>query len=237
MGQPANQLTVKDLVKKYENPSGPSQEVLKGINLVLSQGDFIALKGPSGSGKSSFLNIIGGLDRPTSGKVTFGSLDLAVMDEEAIADFRLNKLGFVFQEQHLLPQLTVMENILLPTLPKNARGNDGNSCDYAISLLEKFGLLEKISQMPYLLSGGEKQRVAVIRALMNRPEMILADEPTGSLDRENASRIAEMLSEINSSYSATIVMATHSDEIASKAKKIYLLKDGKLETANRTPGI
>ena len=154
-----------------------------------------------------------------------------------MADFRLNKLGFVFQEQHLLPQLTVIENILLPTLPKNARGNDGNSYDYAISLLEKFGLLEKIGQMPCSLSGGEKQRVAVIRALMNRPEMILADEPTGSLDRENSYKIADMLSEINSSYSVTVVLVTHSDEIASKAKKIYLLKDGKLETENRTSGI
>lgn len=229
MGHAVSQLVVKDLVKKYENPPGPPQEVLKGISLVLSKGDFIALKGPSGSGKSSFLNIIGGLDRPTSGKVMFGLLDLNVMDEESISDFRLNKLGFVFQEQHLLPQLTVIENILLPTLPKNASGNDGNSYDYAIGLLDKFGLREKIGQMPCSLSGGEKQRVAVIRSLMNRPEMILADEPTGSLDRENASKIADMLSEINSSYSVTVVLVTHSGEIASKAKKIYLLKDGKLE--------
>ncbi len=224
-------IKLENVYKSYRSAGAPEQEVLKGINFRLKKDDSIAITGSSGCGKSTLLNLIGGLDRPSSGSVYFNGKAINEMDETEIVEHRLNKIGFIFQEHHLLPQCSVFENILIPTIPRKAQGRKNNPCGYAVQLLEESNLLDKKDSMPSLLSGGEKQRVAVIRALINRPELILADEPTGSLDKENALKIIQMLVAAAEKYSISLVVVTHSDEIASKMKLKYKLSDGRLSLA------
>lgn len=224
----ASLLTLTHVGKSYGDRKEPETTVLKDINLAVGIGETVAVLGPSGSGKSTLLNIAGALDRPTSGTVVFGGKDLSALDEGALARLRNSDIGFVFQMHHLLSQCTVMENVLVPTL---VHPDAGDAQGRARQLLDRMGLGHRLDHRPGQLSGGERQRTAIVRALINRPKLILADEPTGALDRECADRLAELLADLNKTESVSIVLATHSPRLAEKMQARYLLKDGRLEPA------
>ena len=215
-----------DVHKTYDAPGGmKAPEVLSGVSLEVASGDTAAIVGPSGSGKSTLLNIIGSLDRPSSGKVTVAGDDLGTMDDEALARFRSRKIGFVFQLHHLLQQCTVLENVLVPTL---ACKTENDRRQRAESLLERVGLADRIHYRPGMLSGGERQRAAVVRALINEPQLLLADEPTGSLDKASSDSLADLLIELNHEQDLTLILVTHADDLAARMKHRYSLRDGTL---------
>jgi len=205
-------LDVIDLSKDYPTPRGPLS-VLSHVSLRLSRGDSIAVMGPSGSGKSTLLHILGALDTPTSGKVTLDGANPFELDDRALAEFRNEKVGFVFQDHCLLPQCSVLENVLTPTLVSKSK-NDLHA--QATSLLEQVGLSERIDHRPAELSGGEKQRVAIARALINEPVLLLCDEPTGNLDSKSAETVASMLLDLHARKKTILVVVTHSAELASR---------------------
>jgi len=221
-------LELINISKYYEIPENNKPNyVLKDISLNVSNGESIAIVGPSGSGKSTLLNIIGALDRPSDGKVILDGKDFSLMDEKQLALIRNQEIGFIFQLHHLLPQCTVLENVLIPTLAfKDSKKS--NPSEYARRLLDRVGLKDRFFYRPGQLSGGERQRVAVVRALINHPKLLLADEPTGSLDHQNALSLVQLLAEINKDESVTLVMVTHSLELASKMSTILELREGKL---------
>ena len=221
-------IEIQNLSKQYENASQNIQEVLLDINLTIEAGDSTAIIGPSGSGKSTLLNLIGSLDIPSSGDIMFEGKNIIQLNEKEVSEFRNTKIGFVFQQHHLLPQLTLLENVLLPTLVSNNKDDASKIEIRAKQLLKKVGLEDKIDQSPSHCSVGECQRAAVVRALINQPKVILADEPTGSLDEQNASELVDLLSQINKDENVSIVMVTHSLELASKMKKVYKLSNKKL---------
>lgn len=200
-------------------------EVLKNINFTVSQGEFLVIQGPSGAGKSTLLHILGALDNPTSGKVDFYGTSIYDLDENSRAAFRNQKIGFVFQFFHLLPELTALENVLLPGILKSWIEKK-KSLGFAKELLNRLGLSERMSHRPLALSGGEQQRVAIARALINRPQLLLCDEPTGNLDSENGKNILGLLNELNQKEKITIIMVTHDQELAGSAQKLIHLKDG-----------
>jgi len=202
--------------------------VLKDITLTVEKGKSLVIVGPSGSGKSTLLNIIGALDRPTTGHVLFDGRDLATLDETELARIRNRQIGFVFQLHHLLPQCTVLENVLVPTLADKDRPPVGQIHQRAVGLLERVGLKEFLRRRPGELSGGQRQRVAVVRALMNKPQLVLADEPTGSLDRDAAENIADLLIELNRSEQVALIVVTHSLEIAGRVGHVMELSEGLL---------
>ncbi len=223
-------LELKNIEKKYEIPSGKEQiTVLKDISLHVARGESIAVVGPSGSGKSTLLNIIGALDKPTSGLVTFAGKNLADLDDSELSKIRNKDIGFVFQLHHLLPQCTVLENVLIPTIPLGAKKEIEEVRSRAIKLLERVGLDKHMDYFPAQLSGGELQRVAVVRALINRPKLVLADEPTGSLDRESSDNLGQLLIQLNKEEAVTLIVVTHSIELARLMDKIFNLRNGKLE--------
>ncbi len=223
-------LELKNISKKYEIPSGEGHTtVLRDISLQIIQGESVAVVGPSGSGKSTLLNIIGALDKPTSGVVTFAGKDLADLDDSELSRIRNREIGFVFQLHHLLPQCTVFENVLIPTIPLGLKKGDEDVRDRAKNLLERVGLEKHKDYFPAQLSGGEMQRVAVIRALINRPKLILADEPTGSLDRESSENLGQLLVKVNKEEGTTLITVTHSIELARLMDKVFKLRDGMLE--------
>src|SRR5262245_8592729 len=202
--------------------------VLRELDLDIGGGDSVAIIGPSGSGKSTLLNIMGSLDQPTSGRVWLDGQDLSLLNELELAAIRNQQIGFIFQAHHLLPQCSVMENVLVPTLAEpKARTRDG-ALARAEKLLERVGLAARLSYRPGQLSGGERQRVAVVRALINQPKMLLADEPTGALDRVSAERLAQLLVELNREQSVTLVVVTHALDLAAKLQRTMELKEGKL---------
>ncbi|UCC98595.1 MAG: ABC transporter ATP-binding protein [Phycisphaerales bacterium] len=212
-------------------PSARDQDgvrVLKDISLKVEKGQSLVIVGPSGSGKSTLLNIIGALDRPTSGQVLFDGRDLAGLDETELARIRNRQIGFVFQLHHLLPQCTVLENVLVPTLAGGKRSSAAETRDRAVELLDSVGLKEFLVRRPGELSGGQRQRVAVIRALINRPKLLLADEPTGSLDREASENIADLLIELNRSEQVTLIVVTHSLGLAGRIGHVMELREGML---------
>lgn len=220
-------LKVTDIHKSYKSRYGRTiREVLRGAGLSVEKGEKIAITGPSGSGKTTLLNIAGTLDFPDKGEIFFRDMPLSGMETKELASFRNREIGFVFQFHHLLPQLTLWENILIPALP--VKNGKEKSCSRAEELLRETGLWEIRHQKPGELSGGECQRTAVVRALINGPSLILADEPTGSLDSENASMLTDLLISLNRKEGNALVVVTHSMEIASRMDKIYRLKDGKL---------
>jgi ABC-type lipoprotein export system ATPase subunit len=222
-------LELYDVKKEYETPSGSNPlTVLNGITLSVAQGEAIAVTGPSGSGKSTLLNIIGALDRPTSGSVSLDGMNLAEMSENRLARIRNSDIGFVFQLHHLLPQCTVRENVLIPTLPAG-QNNSGEMKSRAEDLLRRVGLENHLDYFPAQLSGGERQRVAVVRALINRPKLLLADEPTGSLDQVSADGLGRLLLELNREQNLTVIVATHSLDLAKKMDSVYNLHRGMLE--------
>lgn len=223
-------LELKNIEKKYEIPSGKEQiTVLKDISLHVARGESIAVVGPSGSGKSTLLNIIGALDKPTSGLVIFAGKNLADLDDSELSKIRNKDIGFVFQLHHLLPQCTALENVLIPTIPLGATKENEEVRSRAIKLLEKVGLDKHMDYFPAQLSGGELQRVAVVRALINRPKLVLADEPTGSLDRESSDNLGQLLIKLNKEEAVTLIVVTHSIELARLMDKVFNLRNGKLE--------
>ncbi len=214
---------LKNITKKYYYPQGEI-EVLKGINLEISKGEKIAIVGPSGVGKTTLLNIIGTLDKPTSGEIFLFGKRLDYQDEETLTRLRREKMGFVFQLHYLMPEFTVLENVILPglisALPKK------HCVKRAYELLEKINLSDKENYKPFRLSGGERQRVAIARALFLNPDLLLADEPTGNLDSKSANEVIETFLRINKEFKTTIIMVTHNWELAKKMDKIFLLKNG-----------
>ncbi len=220
---------LENINKIYTNiQSGIKREVLKDISLSINKGDALSIVGPSGSGKSTLLNILGTLDMPTSGIVKFNGKGINNFTDNQLADIRNREIGFIFQSHHLLPQLNLLENVLLPTIVLKEKSRKKLAVGRALSLLEKVGLADNINQLPGQLSGGECQRAAVVRALINEPELILADEPTGSLDKISAERIGELLSEINKTEGVSLVVVTHSLALASKIGNTYSLSEGRI---------
>jgi ABC-type lipoprotein export system ATPase subunit len=207
---------------------GGGARVLKDISLRVEKAQSIVIVGPSGCGKSTLLNIIGALDRPTSGQVLFDGLDLAGLDETQLARIRNKQIGFVFQLHHLLPQCTVLENVLVPTLADKSHPPRQETYARAVELLERVGLKEFLLRRPGELSGGQRQRVAVVRALINKPRLLLADEPTGSLDRDASQNIADLLIELNRTEQVALIVVTHSLEIAGRIGNVMELAEGLL---------
>lgn len=222
-------VALEQVSKAYFNTgSGFSREVLNGINLKLGKGDVLSIIGPSGSGKSTLLNILGTLDLPSSGSVFFSGKEINNYSPDQLAAIRNNEIGFIFQSHHLLPQLNLIENVLLPTLPLQNKPLKSGAFDRAVQLLETVGLADKIHQFPGQLSGGECQRTAVIRALINKPQLILADEPTGSLDAESATKIGDLLVDIHKTQDVALVVVTHAIQLANKIGNVHQLEAGKL---------
>ena len=224
-------LTLKDVSKEYPDSPQPLR-VLNDINLELMPGEAVAIVGPSGCGKSTLLNLMGALDRPTSGTITYKDRNLSAQPESELARFRNSEIGFVFQLHHLLPQCTVVENVLVPTLVN--KGAD-KCVERAQHLLERVGLADRAHQLPGKLSGGERQRAAVVRALINKPSLLLADEPTGSLNQHGAEQLAQLLLELNREEQLTLAVVTHSEEVASMMGRVFELREGVLrerETPN-----
>lgn len=227
-------LELVHVAKRYDSP-GDKQglSVLKDISLQVQPGRSLAVVGPSGSGKSTLLNIMGALDHPTGGQVLFDGRDLAVLGEKELAQIRNKQIGFVFQLHHLLPQCTVLENVLVPTLADKKRPSMKEVSNRAENLLERVGLKEFLLYRPGELSGGQRQRVAVVRALINNPKLLLADEPTGSLDKDSSENIAELLVELNKSEKVTLIVVTHSLGLAERMGRVMELSDGLLKDGSR----
>ncbi|TRZ49230.1 ABC transporter ATP-binding protein [bacterium] len=217
---------VRALFKSYKNGTG-RLDVLKGIDLAVGEKEFLVIAGPSGAGKSTLLHILGGLDNPTEGEVLFDGVSIRDLKEKERAVFRNRKIGFVFQFYYLLPELNVLENVLLPGLLKSW-GEKKEAAARARAVLDNLGLSGRLTHRPNQLSGGEQQRAAIARALINKPEVLLCDEPTGNLDSENGEKILALLKRLNIQEGMTIVMVTHDQEIAKTAERSIYLKDGML---------
>lgn len=216
-------LETKDLKKVYGK--GDTQvHALRGINLTVHRGEFIAIVGTSGSGKSTFLNMAGGLDSPTSGEVIVDQKNLSKLSDDELTIFRRRKIGFIFQQYNLIPMLNVWENIILPL---KLDGKDVDK-DYINEIIEVLGLREKIKSTPNQLSGGQQQRVAIARALAIKPAIVLADEPTGNLDSKTSQDVLGLLKVTGEKFSQTILIITHNEEIAQLAERIIRIEDGKL---------
>ena len=221
-------LVVRDLSKEYPTRSGPLS-VLRGVGFTLEPGESLAVMGPSGSGKSTLLHILGTLDRPTAGGVSLDGLDPFALTEPHLAAFRNRMIGFVFQDHHLLPQCSVLENVLIPTLVSATPPRETEA--YARQLLERVGLAGRLDHRPAELSGGERQRVAVARALVLKPALLLADEPTGNLDRKSAQAVGELLLELHRQENTVLVVVTHSADLARLLPRRSEMNDGTLSPA------
>ncbi|MHC4534142.1 MAG: ABC transporter ATP-binding protein [Planctomycetota bacterium] len=222
-------LELINVTKSYLTPGNNDGVcVLKNITLKVAKGQSLVIVGPSGSGKSTLLNIIGALDRPSEGRVLFDGRDLAELNEVELAGIRNRQIGFVFQLHHLLPQCTVLENVLVPTLAGKTQYSKNEIHERATNLLQRVGLKDHMLHRPGQLSGGQRQRVAVVRALINKPKLLLADEPTGSLDKDAAENIAELLVELNRSEEVTLITVTHSLKLARLIGDVMELSDGLL---------
>jgi ABC-type lipoprotein export system ATPase subunit len=201
-------------------------EVLRGIDLTVERGGFTALRGASGAGKSTLLHLLGGLDLPNAGEILFDGTDLRALAPRALAQWRNRRVGFIFQAYHLLPELSALENVMLPA--RLARVAPVEAARRAGALLERVGLGLRLEHRPYELSGGEQQRVAIARSLVNAPDLILADEPTGNLDSRTGEEIIQLLEALRAERGATLVMATHDARIAARARRVIELADGQL---------
>ncbi len=214
-------ITVENLCKTYGSGEG-AVNALRNADLTIKDGELVAIVGKSGSGKSTLLNLLGGLDSAATGKVIYNDVDIMKMNEASLADFRLRKIGFVFQFYDLLPELTAEENILLPAqLAKN------KAADIS-ALAERLGLTDRLKHYPSQLSGGQQQRAAIARALINDPDVLLCDEPTGNLDQKTGDDVMELLLQLNKTEKHTIVIVTHNPEIAARCERIIEIADGTL---------
>jgi len=224
-------LQMLDVDKEYTAAADAEPVVvLRQIQLEIQAGDSISIMGPSGCGKSTLLNLMGTLDQPTRGRVLLQGRDLSSLDAAELAEVRNRQLGFVFQAHHLLPQCTVLENVLIPTLAARESSVREGAPDRARRLLDKVGLGERTGHRPGQLSGGERQRVAVVRALINQPRLLLADEPTGALDRGSADALGELLVRLNQEEGVALVVVTHALELAQRMKRTLTLRDGQLQS-------
>ena len=218
-------LIAENIFKSYQDQDGGAPlEVLKGASLAVEQGTITSIIGSSGSGKSTLLHILGGLDKPDSGKVLWNGTDLASMKEDKLADFRNKNMGFVFQFHHLLPEFTALENICMPALIAGEPFQ--KATQRALTLMERFGVAGRKNHRPTQLSGGEQQRVSMARALMNRPQIILADEPSGNLDDRNTQIILDMLFELRDRDGVSILLITHEHSVAQRSDRILEIKNG-----------
>jgi lipoprotein-releasing system ATP-binding protein len=225
-------LQVTDVSKLYPTPRGPLT-VLSNVSLSLAPGDAVAVMGPSGSGKSTLLYILGALEPPSSGQVTLDGTNPFALDARALAAFRNAQIGFVFQDHCLLPQCSVLENVLVPTLV--AKGGNGD-VQRARALIEQVGLGERADHRPAALSGGERQRAAIARALIRQPRVLLCDEPTGNLDQDAADNVASILLDLHRRDRTILVIVTHSSRLAAKCPKRFELANGRLHAAGPSPG-
>ncbi len=218
-------LQASDVCKTY-HLGGRELRVLRGVNLELKQGEFVALQGASGSGKSTLLQLLGGLDRPTSGTIRFKGEPLRLQTSQQAAIFRRQNVGFVFQAYHLLPDLNALENVMLPAQVRRTAASV--SRNQGMDLLENVGLADRMEHRPSELSGGEQQRVAIARAMMNEPEIILADEPTGNLDSNTEAEIIDLLNKLHQERNLTLLVATHDEIVAAATQRVERLVDGRL---------
>jgi putative ABC transport system ATP-binding protein len=212
-------------IRKTYRQGGNEIHALDGIDLRVAPGEFVAIMGPSGSGKSTLLNVLGALDRPDTGRYRLAQDEISALDDDAASDVRNRRIGFVFQSFHLLPRLTVLENVLLPQ--RYARHADTGAAERAVALLERIGLGQRIGHLPGQLSGGQLQRAAIARALLNQPALLLADEPTGNLDSRSAADVLELLRELHAG-GQTLVLVTHDPAIAAGAQRTIHLRDGRI---------
>ncbi|MBI4604053.1 MAG: ABC transporter ATP-binding protein [Planctomycetes bacterium] len=231
-GNDAVRLRAAGLRKSYPAPGG-ELAVLDGIDLELEGGQSLAVTGPSGSGKSTLLHILGALERPSSGRLELGcpgceTVDVLALGPRELARFRNRQVGFVFQDHHLLPQLSALENVLVPTLVRGAPGRELDPEPWARALLERMGLGDRLDHRPAELSGGERQRVAIARALVTRPLLVLCDEPTGNLDAASAAGVADLLLELHRELGSILVVVTHSSELAGRLGRRAELRAGRL---------
>lgn len=223
-----HELEASGLVKSYPGADEPVM-VLRGAGLSLREGQSAAVMGESGSGKSTLLHILGTLDRPDAGVLRIDGVDPLAMEEAPLADFRNRTIGFVFQDHHLLPQCTALENVLLPTLARRTGGPEARELRArAGELLERVGLSRRAGHFPAQLSGGERQRVAIARAMIHRPALLLADEPTGNLDEEAGDAIAELLAGAAREFGSMVVVVTHSERVARRFDRVLWLRRGEL---------
>ncbi len=219
-------IRIENVIKTYDMGEN-SVKALQGVSFTIQQGEFVSIMGPSGSGKSTCMNMIGCLDRPSSGLVEINGKETAKMSEKELAELRNKTIGFVFQQYHLLPSMTVLENVMLPLryqgIEKHLRK------EMAIKALEKVGLQNRKSHRPHELSGGQKQRVAIARAMVTNPKIILADEPTGALDSETGKQVLDMFRQINAT-GTTIILVTHDPEIGASTNRCIKIFDGKIKS-------
>ena len=223
-------LNIKNLTKTYQ--TGPQTvEVIKGIDMEIEHGEIIIIMGPSGVGKSTLLHLIGGLDKPTSGDIIVDGTNIFELENSKLAHFRNTSVGFVFQFHHLLPEFSALENLMIPgMINKSDPVKSRNKC---VKLLERVDLSERIDHKPSQLSGGEQQRVAVARALVNQPKLVLADEPTGNLDKRNSESLYNLILDLNKSLNQTFIIVTHNEMMTKNADKVIELEDGKVKSLIR----
>ena len=232
----ASLLRLANVTKRYPGAGGGDLPVLRGLSLDVAPGETVAIVGPSGCGKSTLLNLIGTLDLPDSGELVLDGQRLDTLDELALAATRNRQIGFIFQAHHLLPQCTVLENVLVPTLADTGRAGSPlpaaeSPLNRAKHLLTRVGLGERLHHRPGQLSGGERQRCAVVSALINQPKLLLADEPTGALDRATADSLASLLLDLNREQGTALIVVTHAPDLARKMSRVLELRDGQLTAA------
>lgn len=222
-------LKLENVSKSYLAAEGSAPvPVLSDVSLDVAAGESLSIIGPSGSGKSTLLNIIGTLDHADSGHVWLGGKDLSTLNEQALATLRNREIGFIFQAHHLLPHCTVWENVLVPTLAEKHSPVANGAEERANRLLKRVGLSDRLHHRPGQLSGGERQRVAVVRALINQPKLLLADEPTGALDRASADELARLLTELNREENVTLIIVTHALDLARQTQRVFQIQNGQL---------
>lgn len=214
-------LDIKDIKKSYKISKEKNLEVLKGINLQINREEIVAIVGKSGAGKSTLLHLIGTLDNPDSGKIFFDGTDVYAMKEKELSKFRNSKIGFIFQFHHLLPEFTAIENVMIPSM---IEGKEDRA--KAENLLKEVGIEERINHRPNEISGGEAQRIAIARALINSPDLILADEPTGNLDTHNADAVMNLIFNLRDKFKQTFIIVTHNEEFAQRCDRVIRMNDG-----------
>lgn len=223
-------LKCTNIGKSYRDGS-LNVQVLKNLNLEVKEGEGISIIGSSGSGKSTLLHILGGLDKPSEGKITLMNRDISDMSQRKLGELRNNYLGFVYQFHHLLPEFSALENVMMPLLI--GKKNKAEAETRAADMLEKVGLKQRILHRPSELSGGERQRAAIARALVTRPKCLLADEPTGNLDRKNAQNILDMMMDLKTELNTSLIVVTHDDELAIRFERVMTMQDGCLQDKNK----
>jgi len=222
-------IEIKDIAKTYRKNGGREVRVLQGVSLKIEKGEYVAIMAPSGMGKSTLMNVIGCLDRPTTGEYRLDGVEVEKMDDDSLSEVRNKKIGFVFQSFHLLPRTTALENVQLPLIYSSA---ERDMAALATAALEEVGLGDRMNHLSSELSGGQQQRVAIARALVNDPSILLADEPTGNLDTAASAEVMEIFNKLHKA-GRTIIMVTHSEEIAQQAGRIVRMRDGKIVSDER----